>query len=135
MNIVSAKRASEFTNIQKTDSRGRVTHALVPGHKGVWYEVLIKRYTKGGTQFVSTQCTCTKDMKPCKGNLNNICYHSLAAIIAGAEKTNVRVSFCETKDAAEKLTHIGGTSYVVHSLQSKKAAWMIARVLGTTVPC
>jgi hypothetical protein len=136
MNTSSAKRVVEFVNIQKTDSRGRVTHALVPGHKGVWYEVLIRRHIQDGTQVITTQCTCMKDKSPCKGNLNKICYHSLAAIMAGAEKTKVRVSFCETKEAAGKLANIGGKQYIVQSLQSQKAIWMIARdLLEATMAC
>ncbi len=136
MNIISAKRAAEFANIQKMDSRGRVTHALVPGHKGAWYEVLIRRYMQDGVQVIATQCTCIKDKSPCKGNANNICYHSLAAILAGAEKTKVKVSFCKTKEAAEKLANIGGTSHIVQSLQSQKTIWMIAKdLIEATMAC
>ena len=136
MNIVSAKRAAEFANIQKTDSRNRVTHALVPGHKGAWYEVLIRRYMQDGVQVIATQCICTKDKAPCKGNANNLCYHSLAAIIAGAEKTKVRVSFCKDKEAADKLVNIGGTSHIVRSIQSEKEIWMIAKdLIAASMPC
>lgn len=136
MNIVSAKRASEFANIQKTDNRGRVIHALVPGHKGVWYEVLINRHLEDGQQVISTQCTSAKDKVPCKGNANHICYHSLAAIMAGAEKTKVKVSFCSSQESAEKLANIGGTTHVVRSQQSKKAIWMIAKdLMEATMAC
>lgn len=136
MNITSAKRASEFVNIQKTDSRGRVTHALVPGHRGVFYQVLITRHNNDGVETISTHCTCTKDKTPCKGNSNNICYHSLAAIMAGAEQTKVKVSFCNTKEAAAKLGNIGGIFYAFRSLQSKKTAWMIAKdLLEVSMAC
>jgi hypothetical protein len=135
MNIVSAKRAAEFANIQKTDNRGRVTSALVPGHGGTWYEVLIRRYKKKGVQVIGTSCTCTKDKTPCKGNANQLCYHSLAALLAGAEKTKVKISFCEDKEAAEKLTNIGGASYAVQSLQSDKTVWMIAKDEVASMPC
>jgi hypothetical protein len=89
-----------------------------------------------GVQVIATQCTCIKDKSPCKGNANNICYHSLAAILAGAEKTKVKVSFCKTKEAAEKLANIGGTSHIVQSLQSQKTIWMIAKdLIEATMAC
>jgi hypothetical protein len=136
MNITSAKRAAEFANIQKSDGRGRVTCALVPGHKGTWYEVLIRRFIQDGVQVIATQCTCTRDKQPCKGNTNQICYHSLAAILAGAEKTKVKVAFCKNKEAADKLANIGGTRHVVQSLQSQKMCWMVARdLVEATMPC
>jgi hypothetical protein len=136
MNIISAKRASEFANIHKTDSRGRVTHALVPGHRGAWYEVLVRRSIQNGVQVIATQCTCTKDKQPCKGNSNQICYHSLAAIMAGADKTKVKVAFCKTDKAAQKLANIGGVQYVVQSLQSHKTCWMVAKdLLEATMAC
>lgn len=136
MNIVSARRVAEFVNIQKTDARGRVTRAIIPGHKGVWYEVLIRRSMKDSVQVISTTCTCTKDKTPCKGNENQICYHSLAAIMAGAEKTKVRVSFCKSREAAEKLAHMGGTSHIVQSIQSQKEIWMnVKDLMKTTMAC
>jgi hypothetical protein len=136
MNIISAKRASEFVNIQKTDSRGRVTQALVPGHRGVFYQVLVTRHNHDGVETISTHCTYAKDKLPCKGNSNNICYHSIAAIMAGADKTKVKVSFCNTKEAAEKLGNIGGIFYSFRSLQSKKTVWLIAKdLLEVSMPC
>lgn len=136
MNTVSAKRASEFVNIQKIDSRGRLIKALVPGHRGVWYEVTLSRRLKDGVQMISTQCLSVKDKLPCKGNANKICYHSLAAIMAGADKNKVKVSFCKDKESADKLVNMGGTSHIVQSIQSEQVVWMTAKdLIPAPMPC
>lgn len=136
MNITSARRAAEFTNILKTDNRGRVTAALVPGHNGSIYEVLLKRTKKDGVQIVTTQCTCRNDKQPCKGNAHQLCYHSLAAILAGANKNKVRIAFCEDQESADKLSNIGGTTYAVQSQQSQKTVWMSVKdLLEATMVC
>lgn len=136
MNIISARRAAEFTNILKTDSRGRVTAALVPGHNGKLYDVLVVRSKKDGIQVIGTQCVCRGDKSPCKGNANQLCYHSLAAILAGAEKTGVRVAFCKSQKAADKLSNIGGSTYIIYSAQSQKHVWMSAiDLLEATMVC
>lgn len=125
MNIASAKRASEFVNIQKMDKRGRVTVALVPGHKGAWYKVIVSRKSIKGSQIMATKCECITDKAPCKGNSNKLCYHSLAAIMASANKTKTKVSFCNTQKSASKLTNMGGSIFVVKSAQSDKEAWVV----------
>ena len=137
MNILSAKNAAEFANIQRMDSRGRATHVLVPGHNGVWYEVVIARHKYNGIQVISTKCTCVKDKTPCKGNINKLCYHSLAAILAGAKKTKVSVSFCKSKEGADKLANIAKVSpCMVQSQQSQNSIWMIAKdLLEATMAC
>jgi hypothetical protein len=136
MNIESARGASEFTNILKTDSRGRLIAALVPGHNGKMYEVTLHRTVKEGTQTIGTKCVCQNDGSDCKGNANQICYHSLAAILAGAKKTKVKVAFCKTREDADKLSNIGGDSYLLESVQSQKTAWMSVKdLLTTTMIC
>ena len=136
MNVESARNAAEFTNSLKTDSRGRVTAGLVPGHNGKLYDVLLTRSKKDGVQIISTQCTCRNDKTPCKGNANQLCYHSLAAILAGAAKNKVRVAFCKTRESADKLSNIGGATCIVHSAQSQKEVWMSAKdLLEATMVC
>lgn len=136
MNTESARSASEFTNILKTDNRGRLLTALVPGHNGKVYEVSLKRFVKNGIQGIGTKCVCHSDNVDCKGNANQICYHSLAAILAGANKIKVKVAFCKTKEDADKLSNIGGDTYLLESVQSQKEAWMSVKDLtASTMVC
>lgn len=125
MNIKSARRAQEFVNITTADNLNRVTTALVPGHNGKIYEVNISRTSRGG--MVST-CKCQADGNDCPGSKNVICYHVLAALISSAAKLKpkVRLSFCDTKEAAQALVNMAGRMFPLKSKQSGKQVWAVA---------
>jgi cysteine sulfinate desulfinase/cysteine desulfurase-like protein len=125
MNVRSARRAAEFVNIMESDALNRVTCAAVPGHNGKTYEVRIARTTRGG--MLST-CKCQVDGSDCPGSKNNMCYHVLAALVSSAArlKPKVRLSFCETKEAAQALVNIAGRMFPLKSKQSSKQVWAVA---------
>jgi hypothetical protein len=125
MNVKSARRAQEFVNIAESDSLNRVTRAIVPGHNGKSYEVRIARTTRGG--MLST-CKCQPSGEDCPGSKNTICYHVLAALISSGTKLKpkVRLSFCETKEAAQALVNIAGRMFPLKSKQSGKQVWAVA---------
>jgi uncharacterized Zn finger protein len=123
MNVTSARRVAEFVNINEKDDFNRATSALVPGHKGKVYEVKIQR-TSSGRMLSSCKC----GGKNCPGSENAICYHVLATLIASASnlKPKVRLSFCETKEAAQALVNIAGRKFSLKSKQSGKQVWVVA---------
>lgn len=128
MNIVSARKAHEFVNIINVDNKGRVTKAIVPGHKGRSYEVRIGR--RGSV--VSAKCFCKSDDSDCKGNSGGVCYHVGAALLSSASKLvpKVKVAFCNNKTDAQKLVNIAGKMFLLRSAQSGKQVWVVvAQVL------
>lgn len=125
MNVKSARRAQEFVSITTTDTLNCVTSASVPGHNGKIYEVKIARTSRGG--MLST-CKCQLDGSDCPGSKNTICYHVLAVLIASAGKLKpkVRLSFCDTKEAAQALVNIAGRMFPLKSKVSGKQVWAVA---------
>lgn len=123
MNIVSARKAYEFVNVIDVDSKGRVTKAVVPGHKGRSYEVKINR--KGNSVLAS--CHCKSDNSDCKGNSSGVCYHVGAALLLSASKLfpKVKVAFCNSKSDAQKLVNIAGKMFSLYSTQSEKQIWVV----------
>lgn len=123
MNVISARKAHEFVDMVNVDNKGRITKAIVPGHKGRSYEVRIAR--RGGV--ILAQCFCKSNNSECKGNSNSICYHVGAVLLASASRliTKVKISFCNNKLNAQKLANISGKIFLLRSRQSDKQIWIV----------
>ena len=100
---------------------------LVPGSNGKRYLVTRR---KGETIFRCDLDCGGNGLTPCKGNKRGLCYHSLAAILAGAQTKRKEVAFCETHKAAETLKNLGGKIYEVTSAQSRKSVWAVIKSNG-----
>lgn len=128
MNINSAKRAEEFVNILRADKKGRITRATVPGHKGKMYAVTIRR-----SRGVMTS-TCVTGGEECQGNKHNLCYHTIAALLASGNRgvPKVKLAFCDTEEHAQNLANLGGRYFPLRSAQSGKEAWVVASLVEST---
>ena len=135
--VHKAKAAAQFSKILARDVSGRVTSVLTPGSEGKQYRVILRR-----NGHITTECQCQTSIGDvaCEGNKVSVCYHSLTALIVSAEAKDGQVSFCESKDDADKLAHTGRTVSRVTSHQCEGAElWMAVRyakvqIVPTTQP-
>ena len=97
---------------------------LIPGSGGKRYLVTRRK----GEMLFRCDLDCGGyGLTPCKGNGSGVCYHTFAAIIAGAAAKGNRVAFCESQVAAERLSHLGGSLYKVTSGQGKGQVWAVVQ--------
>lgn len=135
--VYKAKQAATFSKILARDVSGRVTSVLTPGSDGKQYRVILRR-----NGHITTECQCQTSGGDvaCQGNQHAVCYHSLAALIVAAEARDGQVSFCESKDKADNLSHTGRTVSRVTSHQCESAElWMAVKyekvqIVPTTRP-
>lgn len=76
-------------------------------------------------EYMVLQATCTMT-EPCKGNSHTLCYHSMAAIIKGANLKNCSVKFFDNFSDAYLTSIIDGKLIKVQSTQGKRAyGWIV----------
>ena len=115
--VKRARAAAEFAAILKRNKNGQPTVIQVPGHSGKRYEQFIRRndHRKSG---LTVECQLETGFGHilCPGNSNGtICYHSIAAIEVVVKDCSMKVSWCQTKEIADKLARLGGRAYPVYS--------------------
>jgi len=65
---------------------------------------------------------------PCPAMSNgHICVHVIESIIAGAKRKRHKVSFCESKTQAERLSRLGGDVVHVRSRQGSGEVFVVVR--------
>lgn len=129
--------ALQFAYVQERDNQGKVKSVLVPGTEGKLYKVILRRIANDPTRLngIQTECLCQTGIGsiPCKGNgRHTICYHSQAAVMLAAQESG-KVSWCEDREGAERLTHLNhgqivpvtsrqgdGKAYIVFTRKAKK---------------
>jgi len=96
---------------------------LVQGREGRRY--LVQR------QGLAYRCNLVKNpkkiLRPCYGSTFSICYHVGAAILKGAAEKGNEVSFCNSKEDAERLSRFGGQVFEIKSSQSGKSMHVVVR--------
>jgi len=99
---------------------------LVPGSEGRRYEV---RRLANSNAFECHRLVGSNPAgfgrQPCLGNEYGICYHVLAACYDAAAEQKLRLAFCESQEAARKLSRLGGKVYRIRSAQSGKSVWAV----------
>jgi len=99
---------------------------LVPGSEGRRYEV--RRLAKTNS-FECHRLIGRNSQgfgrQPCLGNSYSLCYHVLAAVYSAAAEKRLTIAFCESEEAAQKLSRLGGKVYRISSAQSGKSVWAV----------
>jgi len=99
---------------------------LVPGSEGRRYEV--RRLTKSNSfechRLVGSN-PAGFGRHPCLGNSYSLCYHVLAACYDAAAEKKLKIAFCESQNAAQRLSRLGGKVYRIRSAQSGKSVWAV----------
>ena len=124
MNKSSARNVSEFCDIRARDAEGRATIVFVPGHEGREYFVFIHR---NGALKVRCNEPGPWGNQGCKGSLKHFCYHMLAALEFAAADQGMTLSWCESKEDAERLARIDGKVFHARSLQSDAEVWGVVK--------
>lgn len=121
-----ARAAAQFTKVLTSDKQGRVVKVLLPGSEAKQYEVILRR-----NGHLSAECNLTTAIgrKPCQGNQITLCYHALAAVIVAARASDSAVSFCDRREHAESLAHLGHAVYPVESWNAGpgRGLWVAVR--------
>ena len=124
MNKSSARNVSEFCDIRARDAEGRATIVFVPGHEGREYFVFIHR-----NDALKVRCNqpgpCGNH--GCEGSRKHFCYHMLAALEFTAADQGMTLSWCESKEDAERLARIDGKVFHARSLQSDAEVWGVVK--------
>jgi hypothetical protein len=125
MNTKSARNASEFVYILSRDKNGKARTAIVPGHEGKRYHVILRR----AAGCISGECHVYTEHgigDACKGNTHGLCYHVLAAMIYSSEQCG-SLAVCASESDAKRRAHLGGDAVRLQSCQSNKIAWGVFR--------
>ena len=129
--------ANTYFDKQKTDARaammfskiisdnGKTAVVSVPGHDGKTYTVILRR--SGSTMTAECLLKTSIGDKPCQSG-DRLCYHSMAAMMVVASKSNVAVSIAKTAEAAARLSRISKASkFALARHNSDNAIFVVAK--------
>ena len=114
--------------VTQRDTEERIKVAVVPGSDGKRYEVIIRRnsiITAECSLIVGKEYSSMIDGERCLGNLNSLCYHSLAVLVQSAHEAEKLVAFCNRKENAELRARIGGEIYEVAPFKREVEFYMV----------
>ena len=117
----SFEKARAIAPFAKVMDKGEV---YVPGNDAKIYSVIVKR--RNGNILTECRLLTGNGTIPCRGNSYSVCYHSLAAVIALANKGGYKVMLCHSKSSAAKVKNIvNGKVVSVTSRQSHKRKFIV----------
>ena len=125
--VKEARALAKFAKIVKDN--GKVFEVLLPGHEAKNYRVILKWLkTTGGEYILQSECHlhCGFGWRDCRGNSYNVCYHSLAAVVAIAEAHDANVAFALTEKDANRLVNMNTNANRLISKQSVKCVWIVS---------
>ncbi len=108
--------------VTKRDADKRIKVANVPGSDGKQYQVIIRR---NGSITAEFALITGNGEERCLGNLNSLCYHSLAVLVQSAHEAEKLVAFCNQKENAELRARIGGEIYEVAPFKREVEFYMV----------
>jgi len=108
--------------VTQRDTDERIKVAIVPGADGKRYQVIIRR-----NSIITSECALItgNGQERCLGNLNSLCYHSLAVLVQSAHEAEKMVAFCSQKENAELRARIDGVIYEVAPFKREVEFYMV----------
>ncbi len=97
----------------------------VPGSQGKQYLIT---HRSGEKARMRCDLNTGHGLQDCKGNVNgHVCRHILTVLIFRAKAAGYKISFCESKNDAQRLANlIHGQKYLIRSAQAKGKIWAVA---------
>lgn len=123
--IDEARALARFAKIIR--DTGGVFEIQLPGHQAKRYRVILRWVKTGKDWILQSECGVETHCghMDCKGNQFNVCYHTIAAVIAMAESHKKQVSFAATEAKATKLVNIKNRAVRLLSKQSFEYIWVV----------
>lgn len=114
--VRKAHAAKVFAKVLQRDAYNRVVKVLVPGSEGKHYQVIIRR-----TPYLSVELLLDTSMGLVKPHFayRYITYHAMATLMIAAEENDYRLSWCASREDAERLSRIGGRVLRIHNFDNR----------------
>jgi len=124
--VEEARALARFAKIH--DDNGRKFTVTMTGHDDKRYMVILKWIKTGKDWALESECLLdtSHGHEACKGNRFNVCYHTMAAVIAVANSHKTKVAFTVNAEDAFRLANLKKSAHRVISRQSVEYIWMVS---------